>query len=345
MAYNPKGGKKNFLIEFTNVTNEERNNIVRFIKDPSNPDLADTSNNFHCVVLSLFFRKDKHGEYIQNMRVRSKLWFFVKNVLILLIFFFYSFFKAYVQLIQKITTNDINRLFAFIPARKISQVMPVFRYNSKVTSESHDILANYVASSVSWHKCYGTLRPRGNTKKPKSPDDMFAKTGIPDAGDDGSGDSDSEFVGSCAGWTENDRTLRKHTPRAKKQGKHQRDETMDISPSKKTRNDPIDVDDFDFDDGEDNKELGEETYELKPVKPEIMTGMKPSNLKSDYKVAEKQEPEEPPKWFQAYAAVVGRLEKQLIVTMEKVEELKEVKNEKEQPKEDIQPEEKDEIDA
>lgn len=92
MAYNPKGGKKNFLIEFTNVTNEERNNIVRFIKDPSNPDLADTSNNFHCVVLSLFFRMDKHGEYIQNMRVRSKLWFFVKNLLILLIFFFFILF-------------------------------------------------------------------------------------------------------------------------------------------------------------------------------------------------------------------------------------------------------------
>ena len=95
MAYNPKGGKKNFLIEFTNVTNEERNNIVRFIKDPSNPDLADTSNNFHCVVLSLFYRKDKSGDYIQNMRVRLKLWFFVKYVLILLIlfFFFYLFLR------------------------------------------------------------------------------------------------------------------------------------------------------------------------------------------------------------------------------------------------------------
>ncbi len=32
MAYNPKGGKKNFLIEFTNVTNEEQKNIVQFIK-------------------------------------------------------------------------------------------------------------------------------------------------------------------------------------------------------------------------------------------------------------------------------------------------------------------------
>ena len=73
MAYNPKGGKKNFLIEFTSVTNEERNNIVRFIKDPSNPDLVNTSNNFHCMVLSLFFHRDRCGDYIQNMRVRFKL--------------------------------------------------------------------------------------------------------------------------------------------------------------------------------------------------------------------------------------------------------------------------------
>ena len=73
--------------------------------------------------------------------------------------------------------------------------------------------------------------------------------------------------------------------------------------------------------------------------------MKSSNLKSDYKVAEKQEPEEPPKWFKSYAASVVRMEKQLLVTMEKVEELKGIKNEKELPKEDIQPEENDEIDA
>jgi hypothetical protein len=73
MAYNAKGGKKNFLIEFTSVTNEERNNIVRYIKDPSNPDFVNTSNNFPCVVLSLFFHRNKSGDYIQNMRVRYKL--------------------------------------------------------------------------------------------------------------------------------------------------------------------------------------------------------------------------------------------------------------------------------
>jgi hypothetical protein len=228
--------------------------------------------------------------------------------------------------------------------------MPVFQYNSKVTSESHDILANYVASSVSWHKCYGTSRPTGNTKKPKSPDDMFAKTGIPDAENDGSSDSDSEFLGSCAGWTENDRTLRRHTPKAIKKEKHQRDETMGVSPPKKVKSDPIEIDDFDYDDGDVNKDFEADTLDLKdsslkPAKPEIKTGMKPSNLRSDYKVTEKQESEEPPKWFQAYAAVVGRLEKQLIVTMENIEELKDAKSEKEQPKEDDQPEEKDEMDA
>ncbi len=47
---------------------------------------------------------------------------------------------------------------------------------------------------------------------------------------------------------------------------------------------------------------------------------------------------------QAYAAVVERLEKQLNFTMEKVEELKDTKIKKEQPKEDDQREEKDEID-
>jgi hypothetical protein len=86
MASNPKGGKKNFLIEFTNVTNEEKNNIVRFIKDPSNPDLANTSKNFHCMVISLFYHRGKNGDCIQNMRVRLKLCFFEKYILHLLIF-------------------------------------------------------------------------------------------------------------------------------------------------------------------------------------------------------------------------------------------------------------------
>jgi hypothetical protein len=80
------------------------------------------------------------------------------------------------------------------------------------------------------------------------------------------------------------------------------------------------------------------------MKPEIKIGMKPSKLKDDYKVKEKEESEKPPKWFQVYAAALGRFEKQLNVTMEKVEELKDTKIEKEQPKEEDQTNEKDGID-
>ena len=125
---------------------------------------------------------------------------------------------------------------------------------------------------------------------------------------------------------------------------------MGASPSKKAKSDPIDVDDFYLDDGDELEDFDAGTLDLKKsslkfVKLEMKTGMKHSNLKSDYKVTEKHEPEEPPKWFQAYAVVVGRLEKQMIVTMEKVEELKDTKNEKEQPKQDDQPEEKDENDV
>jgi len=36
-------GVNNFLIEFMDVTNEERNKIVKFIRDPLDPSLADKS--------------------------------------------------------------------------------------------------------------------------------------------------------------------------------------------------------------------------------------------------------------------------------------------------------------
>jgi hypothetical protein len=49
--------------------------------------------------------------------------------------------------------------------KKISQIKPLYNYNSKVNSETDDILANYVASSFQWHKCYGKIHARGNTKK------------------------------------------------------------------------------------------------------------------------------------------------------------------------------------
>ena len=75
MASNPKGGKKNFLIEFTDVSDEEQNKIIRFIRDPSDHNLANKSKNLHCVVISYFYCKVKQDNYIQNMRVRLQLCF------------------------------------------------------------------------------------------------------------------------------------------------------------------------------------------------------------------------------------------------------------------------------
>ncbi len=98
---------------FTNVTNEERNNVVRFIKDPSNPALANTSNNFHCVVLSLFFRRDQSGDYIQNMRVRILLWFFKKYILHLLIFSLFSL-KALILVLFQSCFSLVLRWFSLV---------------------------------------------------------------------------------------------------------------------------------------------------------------------------------------------------------------------------------------
>jgi len=149
-----------------------------------------------------------------------------------------------------------------------------------------------VVSQFQWHKCYGTLRPRGNTKKPKMPYEMFAKTGIPDPETDCSDDTDSEFQGS-GGYTPNDRTLRKHVFKEIKQEKHQREERVSASPAKRAKSEPFEVGDFDFD-GEDNMEdfdvgnLDLKVSPLRVMKPKIKIGMKPSKLKADYKVKEKE---------------------------------------------------------
>jgi hypothetical protein len=72
MASKQKGGKKNFLIEFMDVTNEERNKIGKFIRDPTDFSLVDMSKNLHCIIISLFYREDNNS---QNMRVRFQLCF------------------------------------------------------------------------------------------------------------------------------------------------------------------------------------------------------------------------------------------------------------------------------
>ncbi len=61
--------KKNFLLEFTDVTDIETKAIINHLRDPEHKDQANTNNNFHAIVLALFYHKNKDKSFSQNMRV------------------------------------------------------------------------------------------------------------------------------------------------------------------------------------------------------------------------------------------------------------------------------------
>jgi hypothetical protein len=110
----------------------------------------------------------------------------------------------------------------------------VFKYNSNVSTQSHEILANYVISSVQWYKCFGTLRPRGNTKKPKTPEKMIARSKLKD--------SDCSDDGSDAFFS--DRSLRCHKKQDTKQEKHQMTSRQGSGSAKRLKNKLFEVQDF-----------------------------------------------------------------------------------------------------
>jgi hypothetical protein len=60
--------KKNFLLEFTDVTDVtdvETKAIVNHIRDPEHKDQANTNNKFHAIVLALFYRKNKDKVFLK----------------------------------------------------------------------------------------------------------------------------------------------------------------------------------------------------------------------------------------------------------------------------------------
>ena len=63
--------KKNFLLEFTDITETEVNGIVKTIRHPSLKDQANSNNNIHAAVLAFFYRKkkDDSDSFSQNIRV------------------------------------------------------------------------------------------------------------------------------------------------------------------------------------------------------------------------------------------------------------------------------------
>jgi hypothetical protein len=157
------------------------------------------------------------------------------------------------------TFQGIVAKFAFVSPRKISQILPVVKYNSSVSTQSHDILANYVASSVQWHKCCGTLRPRGNTKKPKTPDEMISRTQL----------KDSDYSDDGSDVTCSDRSLRCHRKLEPKQEKHQMTSRQDSASAKRLKNDSFEYVDFTVDYESPPEDFSEKTHEnsIHPLKP------------------------------------------------------------------------------
>jgi hypothetical protein len=73
--------------------------------------------------------------------------------------------QAYLQFKENLRWKEFFNQFDSINGGKNSLIKPLYKYNSKVNSESADIMANYVALSFQWHKCYGALSATGNIKK------------------------------------------------------------------------------------------------------------------------------------------------------------------------------------
>jgi hypothetical protein len=154
------------------------------------------------------------------------------------------------------TFQGIVTKFDFVSPRKISQILPVFKYNSSASTQSHDILANYVASSVQWYKCFGTLRPRGNTKKPKTPDEMIARLQL----------KDSDYSDDGPDVTYSDRSLRCQK-KDTKQEKHQMTSRQDSGSAKRLKNELFEVEDFTLNYKSPLEDFEEETHDKQHSSP------------------------------------------------------------------------------
>jgi hypothetical protein len=199
--------------------------------------------------------------------------------------------------------------FDFVSPRKISQILPVFKYNYSVSTQSHDILANYAASSVQWHKCYGTLRPRGNTKKPKTPDEMISRTQL----------KDSDYSDDGSDVTVSDRSLRGHRPKPEK---HQMTSRQDSASAKRLKNDSFDYVDFTVDYESPPEDFGETTHEKQYSSPRAMKSDSQTKVKLKHQDIDAPKKEATPEWVIHLMYSVKWLEQKVDNTMDEVDALK-----------------------
>jgi hypothetical protein len=184
------------------------------------------------------------------------------------------------------TFQGIVTKFDFVSPRKISQILLVFKYNSSVSTQSHDILANYVASSVQWHKCFGTLRPRGNTKKPKTPDEMISRTQL----------KDSDYSDDGSDVTVEDRSLRRPKTPEPKQEKHQMASRQDYASTKRLKNESFEYMDITIDYESPPEDIGEITHEKQYSSPRAMKSDYQTKVKLKHQDIDEPKKEAMPEW-------------------------------------------------
>ena len=214
---------------------------------------------------------------------------------------------------EKASFPGIVATFDLVSPRKISQILPVFAYNSSISTQSHDILANYVASSVQWYKCYGTLRPRGNTKKYRTPDEMISKTQL----------KDSDYSDDGSDFTGGNRSSRRHKTHEPKQEKHQMTSRQESASAKRSKNDSFDNVDFSVNYESPPEDFGDTTDEKQRYSsPRAMKSESQSMVKlkdQDFGAPKK---ETTPEWVLHLMSSVKRLEQKVDNTMDEVDALK-----------------------
>jgi hypothetical protein len=209
------------------------------------------------------------------------------------------------------TFQGIVAKFDFVSPRKISPIMPVFKYNSSVSTQSHDILANYVASSVQWHKCYGTLRLRGSTKKPKTPDEMISRMQL----------KDSDYSDDGSDVTFSNRSLRYHRKLEPKQEKHQMTSKQDSASAKRLKNDSFEYVDFTVDYESPPEDFGEKTHEEQYSSPRAMKSDSQIKVKLKHQDINAPKMEATPEWVINLMSSVKWLEQKVDNTMDEVDAL------------------------
>ena len=213
---------------------------------------------------------------------------------------------------EKASFQGIVATFDLVSPRKISQILPVFAYNSSISTQSHDILANYVASSVQWYKCYGTLRPRGNTKKFRTPDEMISKTQL----------KDSDYSDDGSDFTGGNRSSRRHKTHEPKQEKHQMTSRQESASAKRLKNESFEVVDFTVNYESPLENYDEDTHEKQYSSPRAMKSDSQTKVKLKHQDIDAPKKEATPEWVLNLMSSVKRLEQKVDNTMDEVDALK-----------------------